>query len=108
MKITIGAISQPGTARANKTGSWRINSRPHFLHVTCTACNMCVLSCPEGCIYGNGRSTYYSDYDYCKGCGNCAAVCPVDDIEMVAEVHEIPEGVFSFGDEVEQRHISTA
>jgi len=27
------------------------------------------------------------DLDYCKGCGMCAAECPVKDIDMVPEVH---------------------
>lgn len=86
MRMTLGAVAQPGTSRRHKTGSWRVDKRPHFLHVRCTADDLCALSCPEGCIYGQGKNTYYSDYDYCKGCGICAQICPVDDIEMVPEV----------------------
>lgn len=108
MKITIGGASLPGTSRENKTGSWRVNSRPHFLHKTCTACNLCALSCPEGCIYGQGRSTYYSDLDYCKGCGNCAAVCPVKDIEMVPEEKTLSQEWIIFADNDEFKHMATA
>ena len=85
MKITIGAVAQPGASRDNKTGSWRTGKKPSFLHEKCTACDMCALCCPEGCIFGDGKNTYYSDQDFCKGCGTCAAVCPVQDIEMVVE-----------------------
>ncbi|MFP3162015.1 MAG: 4Fe-4S binding protein, partial [Acidilobus sp.] len=28
----------------------------------------------------------YVDYEYCKGCGICAEVCPTHAIEMVPEV----------------------
>lgn len=107
MKITLGGVGQPGTSLDNKTGSWRVNLRPSFLHVTCTACTLCALSCPEGCIYGKGRNTYYPDYDYCKGCGNCANVCPVDDIEMVSEETALPVGSLVFDDDDEFRSMST-
>jgi len=46
---------------------------------------MCVLICPESCIKGEGKNTYDFNPDYCKGCGNCAAICPKRDIEMVKE-----------------------
>ncbi len=85
MKITLGVTAQPGTSRANKTGSWRTGESPKFLHVRCTACDLCALCCPEGCVSGEGKNTYWADYDYCKGCGICAQICPVQDIEMVAE-----------------------
>jgi Pyruvate/2-oxoacid:ferredoxin oxidoreductase delta subunit len=28
------------------------------------------------------------DYRYCKGCGICADICPVEAVEMVRGVHE--------------------
>ena len=86
MKMTLGAVAQPGTSRSNKTGSWRSGKQPRFLQEKCTACDLCALTCPDGCIFGEGKNTYRVDLDYCKGCGICANICPVDDIEMVSEV----------------------
>ncbi len=78
-------ISKAITAKANKTGSWRTDVKPKFLQKDCIACKMCVLICPEACVTGEGKNTYICDYDFCKGCGNCAAICPKKDIEMVKE-----------------------
>lgn len=78
-------ISKAITAQANKTGSWRTDVKPKFLQKDCIACKMCVLICPEACVTGEGKNTYICDYDFCKGCGNCAAICPKKDIEMVKE-----------------------
>lgn len=78
-------ISRAITARANKTGSWRVDSKPKFLQKDCIACKMCILICPEACVSGEGKNTFTCDYEFCKGCGNCAAICPKKDIVMVKE-----------------------
>jgi pyruvate ferredoxin oxidoreductase delta subunit len=78
--------SKPGSSQSNKTGSWRVDQRPKFLQKACIACRMCVYICPEGIISGEGKNTFKCDFNYCKGCGNCAAICPKKDIEMVAEI----------------------
>ena len=78
-------ISKTITSRANKTGSWRTNSKPKFLQKDCIGCKMCLLICSEACITGDAKNTYICDYEYCKGCGNCAAICPKKDIEMTDE-----------------------
>jgi 2-oxoacid:acceptor oxidoreductase delta subunit (pyruvate/2-ketoisovalerate family) len=78
-------IAKPGSSRKNKTGSWRTESKPKFLKKNCIACRLCVLICPEGCIEGKEKNAFHSDYDYCKGCGNCAVICPKQDIEMIPE-----------------------
>ncbi len=82
-------VGKPGSSMDNKTGSWRSDKKPKFLQKECIACNMCFVICPEGCIAGNGPNTYTVDYDYCKGCGLCAYVCPKKDIVMIDEGEEL-------------------
>lgn len=78
-------IVKSGSSKKNITGSWRIELRPKFLQKECIGCKMCVLICPEACIHGEGKNTYYCDYAYCKGCGSCAVICPKKDILMIKE-----------------------
>ena len=89
MKVPITVATKPGSSRANKTGSWRMGLKPKFKQENCIACRLCVLVCPEGVIEGKEKNTFHCDYDYCKGCGNCAAVCPKDDIVMVPEEEDV-------------------
>ncbi|MCX5683810.1 MAG: 4Fe-4S dicluster domain-containing protein [Planctomycetota bacterium] len=96
-KLSIGCVAPPGMSVLNKTGAWRTN-RPVFKHVTCIGCRACELVCPEGCVFENPGAKHTVeklkrempnrdfDLDYCKGCGMCAAECPVQDIDMVPEV----------------------
>jgi pyruvate ferredoxin oxidoreductase delta subunit len=81
--------SKPGSSVSNKTGSWRTESKPKFLKKNCIACRMCVYICPEGIIKGETKNTFTCDLEYCKGCGNCVAICPKKDIIMVAEAEEL-------------------
>ncbi len=41
----------------------------------CNECDRCVTYCPEGVLKRIGREFIF-DYEYCKGCGVCAAECP--------------------------------
>lgn len=77
-------IGKPGSSLANKTGTWRIYF-PVVDKNKCTACNICYLSCPDGCISGNKIKKYECNLDYCKGCGICANVCPGKAIIMREE-----------------------
>lgn len=84
-----GVVDKPGTARDYKTGTWRV-MRPIINHDKCINCMQCWLYCPDMAIKGktgeNGRPEMLGfDYDYCKGCGTCAKVCPVNAIEMKPE-----------------------
>jgi len=85
MKINI--IAEPNTTLKNKTGGWR-TYKPVYIHEKCTACANCSRVCPEGIVKqtdqtnSSGKKYYDCDYDYCKGCGICAAECPFKAIEM--------------------------
>lgn len=81
-------IVKPEKSTGSKTGAWRVQMRPCFLRKNCIACKMCLLVCPENCIFGKEKNTYGTDYVYCKGCGLCAKVCPKQDIEMIEETGE--------------------
>lgn len=78
-------VVNPAKSKGDKTGNWRMQVKPKYLQKNCIACRMCLLVCPEGCIQGKEKNTYLCDYNYCKGCGLCAWVCPKEDIIMVEE-----------------------
>ncbi len=80
--LTGCVIDEPGNASEYLTGSWRA-MRPIVDHETCTKCAQCWMHCPDAAIYQLEDETYEADLDYCKGCGICAEVCPVNCIEMV-------------------------
>ena len=68
---------------------WR-SVRPVIDAAQCTLCLNCYMYCPDGTIAkvrdGEGACTgVVVDYDFCKGCGVCAKVCPVPCIAMVDE-----------------------
>jgi 2-oxoacid:acceptor oxidoreductase delta subunit (pyruvate/2-ketoisovalerate family) len=52
----------------------------------CFECDNCFGVCPDNAVVklGPGRR-YEFDYDYCKGCGICAAECPCGAIRMEPE-----------------------
>lgn len=79
-----GVIDKPGTALQYKTGGWR-SFRPEVDQDTCTNCLQCWFHCPDTAITVKDAEMVGFDYDYCKGCGICASVCPVNAIEMVKE-----------------------
>jgi 2-oxoacid:acceptor oxidoreductase delta subunit (pyruvate/2-ketoisovalerate family) len=53
----------------------------------CFNCDNCYGACPDNAILkiGPGPGGYEIDYDYCKGCGICAAECPCGAISMIPE-----------------------
>ena len=53
----------------------------------CFSCDNCYGVCPDNAVIKLGKpgEPYAIDYDYCKGCGICAAECPCGAIAMVPE-----------------------
>jgi 2-oxoacid:acceptor oxidoreductase delta subunit (pyruvate/2-ketoisovalerate family) len=52
----------------------------------CFECDNCFGVCPDTAVVKLGPGLRYAfDYDYCKGCGLCAAECPAGAIAMVPE-----------------------
>ncbi len=72
------------------TGGWRV-LRPVHDTEKCTMCNMCWISCPDSCI-SIGENEMKVNLKYCKGCGLCTAVCPVEAISRVPEL-DFEDGV---------------
>ena len=81
--------SSPGIGEAGRTGEWRTHL-PIIDDQKCTAsklnkptCFLCWLYCPEAVVTKTIPPTI--DLEYCKGCGICAQVCPVQAIVMAPE-----------------------
>ena len=52
----------------------------------CFECDNCYGVCPDNAVIKLGAGKRYEfNYDYCKGCGLCAAECPCGAIKMVPE-----------------------
>lgn len=77
-------IPEPATSLEYKTGKWR-TFKPVINQEKCVKCLLCWVSCPEPAIIRHDDDTVAIDYDFCKGCGICANVCPVKAISMIPE-----------------------
>lgn len=52
----------------------------------CFECDNCFGVCPDNAVIKLGPSKRFQfNYDFCKGCGICAAECPCGAIDMVPE-----------------------
>ncbi len=52
----------------------------------CFECDNCYGVCPDNAVIKLGAGKRFAfNYDYCKGCGLCAAECPCGAIDMVPE-----------------------
>ncbi|MDH5411770.1 MAG: NAD(P)-binding protein, partial [Alphaproteobacteria bacterium] len=52
----------------------------------CFECDNCYGVCPDNAVVKLGPGKRFEfNYDFCKGCGVCAAECPCGAIDMVAE-----------------------
>jgi len=89
----ICAESSPAIGEAGRTGEWR-NAFPVIDGQKCLparqnkpACFLCWLYCPEAVI--SKTIPVQINLKYCKGCGICAQVCPVQAINMVSEEESV-------------------
>ncbi len=64
-------------------GDWKYQ-RPVTDKSRCCRCGICHFNCPTGCRRDMGTH-FEAKLEYCKGCGICATVCPVDAIKMRME-----------------------
>jgi pyruvate ferredoxin oxidoreductase delta subunit len=74
-----GMILDAGNATAYRTGDWRA-FRPVRGEADCSHCFQCWLYCPDSSILIDVEREEMAGFDleHCKGCGICAAVCPVN------------------------------
>lgn len=85
----VQAATPQATAAATsvlvKTGVWR-TQRPVIDYRHCHRCSwICSTLCPDSAIPVAADRTPRIDYDHCKGCMICAAVCPSHAIAIVPE-----------------------
>jgi pyruvate ferredoxin oxidoreductase gamma subunit len=69
-------IRAPGSSELANTGTWRTH-RPVIDYELCNRCSwVCSTLCPDSAIKVDADHTPRIDYDHCKGCMVCVAVCP--------------------------------
>lgn len=74
------------------TGVWR-TLRPVIDYERCKRCSwICSTLCPDSAIIVEPDHTPRIDYDHCKGCMVCVAVCPPHAIRAVPEPARLTEG----------------
>ncbi|NQT94362.1 MAG: 4Fe-4S binding protein [Lentisphaerae bacterium] len=80
-------IDKPATALEYKTGTWRA-FRPIWIKENCIHCRFCWLYCPDRAINIEADKMTGFNYEYCKGCGICAQICPAKPkaIGMMTEI----------------------
>jgi len=84
-EISAPDIFAAATSVQVKTGLWR-TMRPVIDASRCKRCVwVCGTLCPDGAIRADADGRPAIDYDHCKGCLICSAVCPPHAIEAVPE-----------------------
>jgi pyruvate ferredoxin oxidoreductase gamma subunit len=87
-RISAPAIYAAATSVQVKTGAWR-TMRPVVDEGRCKQCWwICSTFCPDSAINVSADSRPQIDYDHCKGCMICVAICPSHAIDTVPEQGE--------------------
>lgn len=84
-RVAAPEVFAAATSVEVKTGLWR-TMRPVIDYGLCNRCNwVCSTLCPDSAIrvLADGRPEI--DYDHCKGCLICVAVCPPHAIRAIPE-----------------------
>jgi pyruvate ferredoxin oxidoreductase gamma subunit len=83
--LAVPDIRGSATSERVPTGLWR-TMRPEIDETLCNRCSwICSTLCPDGAIDVGAEREPIIDYDHCKGCLLCAAVCPPHAIRVVPE-----------------------
>jgi 2-oxoacid:acceptor oxidoreductase delta subunit (pyruvate/2-ketoisovalerate family) len=84
-ELPLAGTVDPADAPRPVTGGWRTGELPVVNLASCVNCLLCWLYCPDSAVTLDGEAFAGFELDYCKGCGICAEVCPVEAIAMVPE-----------------------
>lgn len=84
-ELAPGGVVTPGEVAQPRTGGWRTGLRPEVDLEGCVNCLLCWLYCPDSAVCLDGTTFVGFDYDLCKGCELCVAVCPAGSIRMVPD-----------------------
>jgi pyruvate ferredoxin oxidoreductase gamma subunit len=84
-RVSAPDIHAAATSVEVKTGLWR-TLRPVIDYARCKRCTwVCGTLCPDSAIARRADGAPEIDYDHCKGCLVCVAVCPPHAIDTVPE-----------------------
>ena len=84
-RVSAPAIHAAATSVQVKTGAWR-TMRPIVDADRCKQCWwICSTYCPDSAIAVAAEGRPQIDYDHCKGCMICVAICPSHAIDAVPE-----------------------
>jgi len=72
------ALAQPKPGLALNSGF-----QPEIDQEECTACDLCVDTCPATALAMSDDAVLVLDLDRCFGCGVCAAICPTQAIVLI-------------------------
>lgn len=81
-EMPLGPSAESGILTEANAG-WRLMS-PILDNDKCINCLQCWILCPDG-VFDRDGDKLKIDYNYCKGCGICAEICPTKAINMVRE-----------------------